>query len=77
VETSAGTRVGFNSEIFRFEKLGFEELQEDFYKIFFRDVEIGEFDVEIHEAGADPPADLGKADEREESERTPSANLPG
>jgi len=36
----------FISEVFRFEELGFEEVQEDFYKVFFRDVEIGEFDVE-------------------------------
>jgi hypothetical protein len=36
----------FVSEVFRFEELGFEEVQEDFYKVFFRDVEIGEFDVE-------------------------------
>jgi hypothetical protein len=36
----------FVSEVFRFEELGIEEVQEDFYKVFFRDVEIGEFDVE-------------------------------
>jgi hypothetical protein len=36
----------FISEVFRFEELGFEEVQEEFYKVFFRDVEIGEFDVE-------------------------------
>jgi hypothetical protein len=36
----------FISEVFRFEILGFEQVQEDFYKVYFRDVEIGEFDVE-------------------------------
>ena len=36
----------FISEVFRFEELGFEEVQEDFYKVFFRDIEIGEFEVE-------------------------------
>ena len=36
----------FISEVFRFEFLGFEEVDEDFYKVYFRDVEIGEFDAE-------------------------------
>ena len=36
----------FVSEVFRFEDLGFELVAEDFYKVFFREVEIGEFDVE-------------------------------
>jgi transposase InsO family protein len=36
----------FISEVFRFEELGLEEVEEDFYKVFFREVEIGEFDVE-------------------------------
>ena len=36
----------FISEVFRFEDLGFEMVGEDFYKVFFRDLEIGEFDVE-------------------------------
>jgi hypothetical protein len=36
----------FISEVFRFEDLGFELVAEDFYKVFFRDIEIGEFDVE-------------------------------
>jgi transposase InsO family protein len=36
----------FISEVFRFENLGFEEVDEDFYKVYFRDVEIGEFDAE-------------------------------
>jgi hypothetical protein len=31
---------------FRFEDLGFESVAEDFYKVFFRNTEIGEFDVE-------------------------------
>jgi hypothetical protein len=33
----------FISEVFRFEILGFEQVDEDFYKVYFRDVEIGEF----------------------------------
>jgi hypothetical protein len=36
----------FISEVFRFEVLGFEQVDEDFYKVSFRDVEIGEFDAE-------------------------------
>ena len=36
----------FISEVFRFEDLGMEMVAEDFYKVFFRDIEIGEFDVE-------------------------------
>jgi hypothetical protein len=36
----------FISEVFRFEILGFEQVDEDFYKVHFRDVEIGEFDAE-------------------------------
>jgi hypothetical protein len=36
----------FISEVFRFEDLGFELVAEDFYKVFFREVELGEFDVE-------------------------------
>ena len=36
----------FISEVFRFEDLGFEMVAEDFYRVFFRDLEIGEFDVE-------------------------------
>jgi hypothetical protein len=36
----------FISEVFRFEDLGFEMVVEDFYRVFFRDLEIGEFDVE-------------------------------
>jgi hypothetical protein len=36
----------FISEVFRFEDLGFELVAEDFYKVFFREIEIGEFDVE-------------------------------
>jgi hypothetical protein len=36
----------FVSEVFRFEILGFEHIDEDFYKVYFRDVEIGEFDAE-------------------------------
>jgi hypothetical protein len=36
----------FVSQVLRFEDLGFELVAEDFYKVFFRDVEIGEFDAE-------------------------------
>ena len=36
----------FIGEVFRFEELGLEEVEEGFYKVFFREVEIGEFDVE-------------------------------
>jgi hypothetical protein len=36
----------FISEVFRFEVLGIEQVEEDFYKVYFRDVEIGEFDAE-------------------------------
>jgi hypothetical protein len=36
----------FISEVFRFEDLGFEMVGEHFYKVFFRDREIGELDVE-------------------------------
>lgn len=35
----------FISEVFRFEDLGFELVAEDFYKVFFREIQIGEFDV--------------------------------
>lgn len=36
----------FVSQVLRFEDLGFELVAEDFYKVFFRNVEIGEFDAE-------------------------------
>jgi len=36
----------FVSQVLRFEDLGFELVAEDFYKVFFRDAEIGEFDAE-------------------------------
>jgi hypothetical protein len=36
----------FISEVFRFEVVGFEQVDEGFYKVYFRDVEIGEFDAE-------------------------------
>src|SRR5260370_28889076 len=36
----------FISEVFSFEELGFELVAEGFYKVFFREIEIGEFDVE-------------------------------
>ena len=35
----------FISEVFRFEELGLEQVAEAFYKVFFREIEIGEFDV--------------------------------
>jgi hypothetical protein len=41
----------FVSQVLRFEDLGFELVAEDFYKVFFRDVEIGEFDVETLRLG--------------------------
>ena len=37
----------FISEVFRFEELGFEETEENFYKVFFRHIEIGEFDAAV------------------------------
>ena len=36
----------FISEVFRFEILGVEQVDEAFCKVYFRDVEIGEFDAE-------------------------------
>jgi len=36
----------FISEVFRFEVLGFEQVDEGICKVYFRDVEIGEFDAE-------------------------------
>ena len=36
----------FISEVFRFEDLGFELVAENFFKVYFRDIELGEFDVE-------------------------------
>ena len=36
----------FISEVFRFEEIGFEQVTEGIYKVFFRSMEIGEFDVE-------------------------------
>jgi hypothetical protein len=36
----------FISEVFRFEILGLEQVEEHSYKVYFRDVEIGEFDAE-------------------------------
>jgi hypothetical protein len=36
----------FISEVIRFEEIGLEEIEEGFYKVFFREVEIGEFDAE-------------------------------
>ena len=39
-------RRAFISEVFGFEVVGFEQVDEGFYKVYFRDVEIGEFDAE-------------------------------
>jgi hypothetical protein len=39
-------QIILKATVFRFEELGFEEVEDDFYKVFFREVEIGEFDVE-------------------------------
>jgi hypothetical protein len=36
----------FISEVFQFEVPGFEQVEEDFYKVSLRDVEIGEPDAE-------------------------------
>jgi hypothetical protein len=36
----------FISEVFRFENLGFELIAEGFYKVFFREVQMGELDAE-------------------------------
>jgi hypothetical protein len=36
----------FVSEVVRFEVLGFEQVDEDFYRVYFREIEIGEFDAE-------------------------------
>ena len=36
----------FISEVFRFEDIGFELVAEGSHRVFFRDVEIGEFNVE-------------------------------
>jgi hypothetical protein len=36
----------FVSKVFQFEVLGFEQADEDFYKVYFRDSEIGESDAE-------------------------------
>jgi hypothetical protein len=44
--TSAGTRTGSSSEVFRFEELGFESMPPAFYRVFFRNMEIGELNVE-------------------------------
>ena len=36
----------FTSEVLRFEVLAFEQATEDIYRVYFSDVEIGEFDAE-------------------------------
>lgn len=44
------------SQAFRFEKLGFEEVQENFCRDLFRDVEIGEIEVEALAGSVDRKA---------------------
>ena len=39
------TRI-FINEVFRFEELGFEAVTPGFYRVFFRDMEIGELNAE-------------------------------
>jgi hypothetical protein len=39
-------REFFISEVFRFEELAFELITPGFYRVFFRDMEIGELNVE-------------------------------
>ena len=39
------TRI-FISDVFRFEELGFESVTPGFYRVFFRDLEIGELNTE-------------------------------
>jgi hypothetical protein len=39
------TRI-FISEVFRFEELAFELVTPEFYRVFFREMEIGELNVE-------------------------------
>ncbi len=36
----------FISEVFRFKVVGFDQVGEGLYKVYFRDIEIGEFDAE-------------------------------
>ena len=45
-DTSWHKDRAFISEVFRLEYLGFELVGEDFHQVFFREIEIGEFDVE-------------------------------
>ena len=35
----------FVSQVFSFEELGFEEMEEDIFRVYFRDMELGELDV--------------------------------
>jgi hypothetical protein len=45
-DTSWHKDRAFISKVLRFEDLGFELVAEEFYNVFFRDLEIGEFDAE-------------------------------
>ena len=35
----------FVSQVFSFEELGFKEMEEDIFRVYFRDMELGELDV--------------------------------
>jgi hypothetical protein len=48
----------FISEVFRFEDLGFELITPGFYRVFFRNLEIGEFNAEELRCKY-PPAEPG------------------
>ncbi len=50
----------FISEVFRFEELGFEEVEDGFYNVFFREVEIGVFDAEALSFRPVPTATLSR-----------------
>lgn len=50
----------FISEVFRFEELGFEEVEDGFYNVFFREVEIGVFDAEALRFRPVPTATLSR-----------------
>ena len=45
VNTSGHKDRIFISQVFSFEELGFEEMEEDIFRVYFRDMELGELDV--------------------------------
>jgi hypothetical protein len=45
VAISAGTKTVFISQVFSFEDLGFEEMDEEIFRVYFREIELGELDV--------------------------------